>query len=93
MAEYHVGCGVDKIFAGTLTKGGKYWRQNSDVTDEAIIAVIQHMYFRLDEGESSMAYAIKLNDGKYARLKLEVSDKCPEWAKEVLEAEDETKNG
>ena len=84
MAEYHVGCGMAGIYAGTLKKNGKEWLHNSNVTDEAILSVIQHMYFQLDDGETSMAYAVKMNDGKYARLKIEVSDKCPEWAKEQL---------
>ena len=84
MAEYHVGCGLAGIYAGTLKKNGKEWLHKSDVTDEAIISVIQHMYFQLDEGKTSMAYAVKMNDGKYVRLKIEVSDKCPEWAKETL---------
>jgi len=83
MAEYHVGCGLAGIYAGTLRKNGD-WRDKSDVTDEAILSVIQHMYFQLDEGETSMAYAVKMNDGKYVRLKIEVSDHCPEWAKEQL---------
>ena len=83
MAEYHVGCGLAGIYAGTCRKKGD-WRDKSDVTNEAINAVIQHMYFQLDEGETSMAYAVKMNDGKYVRLKIEVSDKCPEWAKETL---------
>ena len=84
MAEYHVGCGFAGIYAGTLKKNGKEWLHNSNVTDEAILSVIQHMYFQLEEGETSMAYAVKMNDGKYVRMKIEVSDKCPEWAKETL---------
>ena len=84
MAEYHVGCGLAGIYAGVLKKNGKDWLHMSNVTDEAILSVIQHMYFQLDEGETSMAYAVKMNDGKYVRLKIEVSDECPEWAKEQL---------
>lgn len=84
MAEYHVGCGLFGIYAGTLKKSGEEWKDKSNVTDEAILSVIQHMYFQLDKGETSMAYAVKMNDGKYVRLKIEVSDKCPERAKEQL---------
>ena len=84
MAEYHVGCGLAGIYAGTLKKNGEEWLHKSDVTDEAILSVIQHMYFQLSKGETSMAYAVKMNGGKYVRLKIEVSDKCPEWAKEQL---------
>ena len=85
MAEYHVGCGAFSIYAGTLNKKGDMWLHKSDVTKEAINAVIGHMYFEIPEGENSFAYAVRLNDGKYARLKIEVSDDCPEWAKDVLE--------
>ena len=84
MAEYHVGSGLFGIYAGILKKNGKEWLHKSNVTDETIIAVMQYMYFQLSEGEKTMAYACKLNDGTYARLKIEVSDECPEWAKEQL---------
>lgn len=84
MAEYHVGCGLFGIYAGTVKKNGKEWLHKSDVTNEAILSVIQHMYFQLGKGETSMAYAVKMNNGKYVRLKIEVSDECPEWAKETL---------
>lgn len=49
MAEYHVGCGITGIFAGTLNKKGDMWVNKSDVTDEAISAVAQ---FLLDHKES-----------------------------------------
>ena len=87
MAEYHVGCGIAGIYAGTLKKNGIEWLNKTEVTKEAIAAVIGHMYMKLPEGEKSYAYAVKMKDGKYARLKLEVSDTCPEWAKDVLEGE------
>ena len=85
MAQYHVGCGFAGIYAGTLKKNGYEWLHKSDVTNEAIDAVISHMYWKVPEGEKAFAYAVKLKDGKYARLKLEVSDSCPEWAKATLE--------
>ena len=43
MAEYHVGCGVFGIYAGTLNKTGDMWRNKSDVTLEAMGAVAQHL--------------------------------------------------
>ena len=43
MAEYHVGCGIAGIYAGTIKKNGYEWQNKSDVTDEAIKAVV--MYF------------------------------------------------
>lgn len=47
MAEYHVGCGMfGNIYAGTMAPprkdGLKMWRNKSDVTDEAITAVMGH---------------------------------------------------
>ena len=44
MAEYHVGCGAFGIYAGTLEpKNKSMWRNKSDVTEEAIEAVRDHM--------------------------------------------------
>ena len=87
MADYHVGCGLFGIYAGTLKKNGEEWRNKSEVTNEAINAVVQHMYWKVPEGEDSFAYGFKMRDGKYVRLMVEVADKCPEWAKEQLEGE------
>lgn len=42
MVEYHVGCGITAIFAGTLNKKGDMWLHKSDVTDEAFNAVAQY---------------------------------------------------
>ena len=38
MAEYHVGCGALGIYAGTLNKDKRTFRNKSDVTDEVIQA-------------------------------------------------------
>lgn len=81
MAEYHVGCGIAGIYAGTLKKSGDEWLNKSDVTNEAINTVAQHMYFKVPEGEKAFAYGFKMRDGNYVRLKVEVYDKCPDWAK------------
>lgn len=35
MAEYHVGCGIAGIYAGTLNKQGTEWLNKSEVTEEA----------------------------------------------------------
>ena len=43
MAEYHVGCGITGIFAGTLNKKGDMWANKSNVTDEAMRAVAQFL--------------------------------------------------
>lgn len=42
MAEYHVGCGIFAIYAGTLNKKGNRWLHKSDVTEEAFGAVAQY---------------------------------------------------
>lgn len=42
MVEYHVGCGITAIFAGTLNKKGDKWLNKSVVTDEAFSAVAQY---------------------------------------------------
>lgn len=94
MAEYHVGCGIAGIYAGTLKpKKRDEWLNKSDVTKEAIEAVLGYMYFKIPEGEAAFAYGFKMRDGNYARLKVEVSDHCPEWAKEAMgEREEECVN-
>ena len=46
MAEYHVGCGLAGIYAGTLKKNGQEWRDKSDVTREALSAVAQYLLFQ-----------------------------------------------
>ena len=48
MAEYHVRCGAFGIYAGTLEpKNKSLWRNKSDVTEEAIEAVRDHMVMEL----------------------------------------------
>lgn len=90
MAEYHVGCGIAGIYTGTLKKTRKdEWQSKSEVTDEAIKAVATWMFNHIPEGETAYAYAMKTYNGKYIRLKVEVSDECPEWAKEALEGDQE----
>ena len=42
MTEYHVGCGITAIFAGTLNTKKDKWINKSDVTDEAFSAVAQY---------------------------------------------------
>ena len=39
MVEYHVGCGLAGIYAGTMKKNGFEWLNKSDVTKEAEVAV------------------------------------------------------
>ena len=85
MAQYHVGCGLFDIYAGTLKKSGDEWLNKSRVTNEAIDAVVNYMYYKIPEGKNSFAYAFRLRDGKYVRLMIESADECPEWAKGIFE--------
>lgn len=64
MAEYHVGCGITGIYAGTLNKKGDMWTNKSDVTDEAISAVAQFLL----EHEEAMEFNYQ---GKHYRLAVE----------------------
>ena len=73
MAEYHVMCDIDGIYI-----------DKSNVTKEAINAVAGYMYLKVPDGEKAFAYGMKTKDGKYLRLKIEVADECPTWAKEQM---------
>lgn len=64
MANYHVGCGITGIFAGTLNKKNTMWVNKSDVTDEAINAVAQFLL----EHDEAMEFNYK---GKRYRLNVE----------------------
>lgn len=64
MTNYHVGCGITGIFAGTLNKKGDMWVNKSDVTDEAISAVAQFLL----EHEEAMEF---IYHGKRYRLAVE----------------------
>lgn len=64
MAEYHVGCGITGIFAGTINKTSTMWVNKSDVTDEAINAVAQFLL----EHEEAMEFNYQ---GKRYRLAVE----------------------
>jgi len=43
MTDYHVGCGLFGIYAGTLTPNGDKWRNKSDVTKECLNATAQYL--------------------------------------------------
>ena len=64
MAEYHVGCGITGIFAGTLNKKGDMWANKSNVTDEAMRAVAQFLL----EHKEAMNFNYR---GKHYRLAVE----------------------
>lgn len=80
MTEYHVGCGAFGIYAGTLEQKNKsLWRNKSDVTEEAIGAVRDHMVMELLGGFScskatSSSWEWKLKDGRYVELRVTIKD-------------------
>lgn len=43
MAEYHVGCGIAGIYAGTVKRNGAEWKDKTEVTDEALLAVANYI--------------------------------------------------
>lgn len=47
MAEYHVGCGLAGIYAGTILKPG-VWKSKSPVTDEALRATAEYMMGKIE---------------------------------------------
>ena len=74
MAEYHVGCGIAGIYAGTLNPkrkdGYQTWKNKSDVTEEAISCVMQYLKQELEHGETENSRLYKFNDGTIAELRL-----------------------
>ena len=68
MAEYHVGCGLAGIYAGTLKKNGYEWLNKSNVTREALSASAQYL---LDHG---VDYVIERGGKKYRMTIMEEND-------------------
>ena len=64
MANYHIGCGITGIFAGTTNKTNTMWVNKSDVTNEAISAVAQFLL----EHEKTFVFGYQ---GKHYRLVVE----------------------
>lgn len=58
MAEYHVGCGLSAIYAGTILKPG-VWKNKTPVTDEAVCAVAQWLLM------NNEAVTFSMNGKKY----------------------------
>lgn len=90
MAEYHVGASdiSGRIYAGEGKKDdfGICWgAYKSDVTSEAINAVMAHMLYKIKPDDNATAYMNKTKDGRYLRLKLEVSNIKPPWLDEESE--------
>ena len=52
MPEYHVGCGIAGIYAGTIKKPGE-WKTKSPVTDEALRATAEYMMGKIEKGHEA----------------------------------------
>lgn len=72
MAEYHVGCGIAGIYAGTVKKNGVEWQNKSIVTDEAIDAVRDYLMFQLKQSEQCTGFEWRTKDGRIIKLMLSV---------------------
>ena len=78
MAKYHVGAGIFVIYAGTL-KNEQEWKDKSDCTEEAIMAVRDYMVDDLLGGTScsktnKSGYSWKLKDGRNVVLEIRVEN-------------------
>ena len=77
--EYHVGCGMfGNIYAGTMSAprkdGLQMWRNKSDVTDEAIEAVMGHFIMEMgrdDKNKIQKAWGVR--GGKTLKVTFELS--------------------
>ena len=77
MAEYHVGCGIAAIYAGTIKREGE-WKEKSCVTEEAVRAVADWMYNMMPKDEKKYGYIFNLKNGKRLRLAVEILDEVSE---------------
>ncbi len=79
MAEYHVGCGMfGNIYAGTMAPprkdGFQMWRNKSDVTNEAIEAVMGHFITEMERNDKNkIQEAWGVRGGKTLKVTLELS--------------------
>lgn len=64
MAEYHVGCGLFGIYAGTLNKKGDMWINKSDVTEEVLDSTFQYLF------TNEKVFIAKVKDKEYV-MKIE----------------------
>ena len=81
MAVYHVGCGdiSGRIYAGTINKKGDRWVNKSDVTEEALAAVRDHLLMAKNLKENKDAVAIgyqwETSNNKVITLQVIIQDK------------------
>ena len=82
MAEYHVGCGAFAIYAGTLEPHNKnMWKNKSDVTNEAVEAVMKYMVqdilggFDCPLDKHTGGWKWDLTDGGEVELRITINNK------------------
>lgn len=86
--EYHVGAGLfGGIYAGTLTapnkNGLRMWRNRSNVTDEAIEAVMQCFKAQMEnEGVNCAGRKYTFRDGSVLKVDFELVAKSEESVNE-----------
>lgn len=79
MAEYHVGCGMfGNIYAGTMSAprkdGLQMWRNKSDVTSEAIEAVMGHFIMEMERDDKNKIQKVwGVRGGKKLKVTFELS--------------------
>ena len=79
MAEYHVGCGLfGNVYAGTYAPprkdGLQAWRNKSDVTSEAIEAVMGHFVTEMmRDNKIEIQKAWEVRGGKTLKVTFELS--------------------
>ena len=70
MSEYHVGCGLQYIYAGKLNKAKTDWTDKSEVTQEAYAAVFQHIKEDMEaHKELGRTYKFNFRDGVTLEVK------------------------
>lgn len=78
MAEYHLGNSpiTNTIYAGTLNKAKTMWLNKSDVTEEALACVRDHLFqLANDEGKPEFGYEWDLKDGRRVQLLVKILPK------------------
>ena len=79
MAEYHVGCGLfGNVYAGTYAPprkdGLQAWRNKSDVTSEAIEAVMGHFIMEIERDDKNKIQKVwRVRGGKKLKVTFELS--------------------
>jgi hypothetical protein len=82
MAEYHVGCGIAGIYAGTLNKKGDMWLNKSLVTNEVLNCAFDYLYSNEKEVRAT------INDVKYVMRIVPITE--PQESEDKEQEDDNT---